>query len=299
VFSRFLNMAIQEQAVNVVIKHTLLEFHMVEEVAVVRARSKSDFFTDYADLENVDFSKIGAPLSDCSTAADSDSDGSSSSHGCDSEDSSSKGRFSDRQACGCPPGVLSWPAVQPCVFLQPVVHVPFPVRAGTIEVQQKGKPQVMVQDGMLTSIMLRNIPNNLKRDALLELFDSLGFRGLYDFVYLPIDFSRNSNVGYAFINLVNATAASKFQATLHGFHGWTGSSRKVCEAVWSQLSQGLACHVDRYRNSPVMHADVPDECRPVLFKDGKRIEFPAPTKPLKRPKMRTSSAKCNIKISCH
>lgn len=56
---------------------------------------------------------------------------------------------------------------------------------------------------------------------------SLGFRGLYDFVYLPIDFSRKSNVGYCFVNLVNATAASNFLATLQGFHGWTGSSRKV------------------------------------------------------------------------
>lgn len=291
-------MAIQEQAVNVVIKHTLLEFHMVEEDATVRARSKSDFFTDYVDLENVDFVKAGAPLSDCSTTADSDSDD-SSSHGCDSgDDSSRQGRFSNTWSGSCPPGVLSWPAVQPCVFLQPVVSVPFPVRAGTLEVQRTGKAHGMVQDGTLTSIMLRNIPNNLKRDALLELFDALGFHGLYDFVYLPIDFSRNSNVGYAFVNLINAAAASKFQATFQGFHGWTGSSRKVCEAVWSQLSQGLACHVDRYRNSPVMHADVPDECRPVLLKDGQRIEFPAPTKPLKRPKMRAPAAKCNIKISC-
>jgi len=159
------------------------------------------------------------------------------------------------------------------------------------------KTQGLVQDGTLTSLMLRNIPNNLKRDALLELFDTLGFRGLYDFVYLPIDFGRKSNVGYAFVNLINATAASNFRAMLQGFQGWTGSSQKVCEAVWSELSQGLACHVERYRNSPVMHADVADECRPVLFKDGQRIEFPAPTKPLKPPKMRTVSAKCNVKAS--
>jgi hypothetical protein len=48
--------------------------------------------------------------------------------------------------------------------------------------------------------MLRNLPNNLKRSGLLELFDALGFQGLYDFVYLPIDFSRMANVGYCYLN---------------------------------------------------------------------------------------------------
>jgi len=301
-------MAIPEQAVTAVVRNTFLEFQVVEEVSVARARSKSDFSMDYADLENIGFSKVGVPLSDYATTADSDSDNCSSSHGCDSDDSSPshrrdsddsssmQGREIETWSGDCPPGVLSWPAMQPYIFVQQVMPVAFPVRASTFKVQS-GKTQDLVQDGTMTSIMLRNIPNNLKRDALLELFDALGFQGLYDFLYLPIDFSRNSNVGYCFVNLINATAASKFQAMLHGFHGWTGSSRKVCEAVWSQLSQGLACHVDRYRNSPVMHGDVPDECRPVLFNDGQRIEFPAPTKPLKRPKMRTAFANGNIKTA--
>merc|ERR1712070_229381 len=145
--------------------------------------------------------------------------------------------------------------------------------------------------------MLRNLPNNMNRDALVQLFDSLGFQGLFNFVYLPIDFSRKSNVGYAFVNLCNAEAASAFQAAFQGFQGWTGSSRKVCEAVWSQPCQGLECHIERYRNSPVMHEDVPDECRPIVLQDGERIAFPMPTSPLKRPKMRGPAAKNGTKFS--
>ena len=42
-------------------------------------------------------------------------------------------------------------------------------------------------------------------------------------------------------------------------------------------------HVDRYRNSPVMHRDVPDEYKPVIFKNGVRKNFPRPTKKVKAP----------------
>merc|ERR1711862_380377 len=53
-----------------------------------------------------------------------------------------------------------------------------------------------------TTVMLRNVPNNISRESLLALLDRSGFEGQYDFVYLPIDFARQSNLGYAFINLV-------------------------------------------------------------------------------------------------
>jgi hypothetical protein len=284
-------MAIQAQVVNVVVMRTFLELETVEDVAVGRARSSSDFFIDYTDLDCADFSNVCASLSDCATSANGNDD-SSSNWGSDSEDSSSsQGCNGDTWSGNCPPGVFSLPDVQPWALVRQAAPVAPVMPCSTPQVKQTGDTQAAVQDGTMTSLMLRNIPNNLKRGALLELFDSLGFRGLYNFVYLPIDFSRNSNVGYCFVNLVDATVASKFQTTFQGFQGWTGSSRKVCEAVWTvKLNQGLACHVDRYQNSPVMHADVPDDCRPILFKDGQRIEFPVPTKPLKRPKMRAAPA---------
>ena len=51
-------------------------------------------------------------------------------------------------------------------------------------------------------MMLRNLPNNYTRDMFLSLLDEEGLSELYDFVYLPMDFCRDANLGYAFVNLV-------------------------------------------------------------------------------------------------
>lgn len=134
-----------------------------------------------------------------------------------------------------------------------------------------------------TTVMMRNIPNNYTRSMLLEMIDAEGFVGLYDFVYLPMDFGRRANLGYAFVNLVDAAAAAAFWSAFDGFSHWALPSAKVCQLGWSGPHQGLAAHIDRYRNSPVMHNLVPDEYKPMLFQGGVRIKFPAPTRYVKAP----------------
>ena len=43
------------------------------------------------------------------------------------------------------------------------------------------------------SLMIRNIPNSISRNELQEILDA-DFEGLYDYLYLPIDFSvRRAN----------------------------------------------------------------------------------------------------------
>jgi len=136
-----------------------------------------------------------------------------------------------------------------------------------------------------TTVMMRHLPNNLTRNMLLEILDENGFSGRYDFLYLPFDFGRKSNLGYAFVNFVSERAARSFWRAFDGFSAWPGSrnSRKVCEMSWSEPHQGLEEHLERYRNSPVMHKSIPDEYKPVLFKDGRRQAFPQPTKRIKAP----------------
>jgi hypothetical protein len=139
-----------------------------------------------------------------------------------------------------------------------------------------------------TTVMMRNIPNNISRARVLQKIGELGFATRVDFVYLLCDFKKGANLGYAFVNLVNAEAACCFKESFDKFSNWeSAGSTKVCECSWAEM-QGLADHIERYRNSPVMHHEVPDEYKPVVFEMGVRVEFPPPTKRLRKPKMKAS-----------
>jgi len=141
-----------------------------------------------------------------------------------------------------------------------------------------------------TTVMLRNLPKTLGRSVLLRRLDSMGFVGQYDFVYVPVDFSTGVGLGYAFINMCVPGAATKVWEAFEGMAQWDTDSDTVCSVSWSDPHQGLAAHIERYQNSPVMHADVPDEWKPALFMSGMRVEFPPPTKKIKAPKVRSKKA---------
>lgn len=134
--------------------------------------------------------------------------------------------------------------------------------------------------------MLRNIPNCYSRSFLLELLDRHGFKGSYNLVYLPIDFNTNCGFGYAFVNFVDTESAEIFMSQLQGFQDWATPSDKVLDVTWSNAHQGFEAHVERYRNSPMMHETVPDELKPVIFVSGERVPFPPPTKKPRAPRTR-------------
>ncbi|OLQ08502.1 Protein MEI2-like 3 [Symbiodinium microadriaticum] len=195
------------------------------------------------------------------------------------------GRFSDERAEA--PEAASEPSV-PAAPAEPVRQ---PAKATTHKDTKYATAE-------RTTVMLRNVPNNYSRDMFLAMLDEHGFAGRYDFVYLPCDFYRQANLGYAFVNLVDDAAVDALWQTFHGFSGWSLPTAKVCQVSWSGPHQGFKAwvlgpgesvegreteraeraHVERYRNSPVMHRSVPDEYKPVIFKNGVRKNFPRPTK---------------------
>ena len=54
--------------------------------------------------------------------------------------------------------------------------------------------------------------------------------------------------------------------------------------TYGDTQQGLKAHIRRWRNSPVMHPNVPDLFKPVMFKKGSRVPFPRPTMYVHAPK---------------
>lgn len=134
----------------------------------------------------------------------------------------------------------------------------------------------MPDDGARTTVMLRNLPNQYSRAMLIELLERMGFGGLYRFLYLPIDFQTCTALGYAFLDLAHARTVPWFWKTFDGFDDWAVPSKKVCFVSWCEPDQGLQAHIERHRSSPLMRSDVPDEFKPVLFRDGCRAPFPGP-----------------------
>lgn len=150
--------------------------------------------------------------------------------------------------------------------------------------RQKTNECATTTAALLTTVMVRNIPNEYTRAMLLELIDCSGFAGSYDLVYLPMDFQKKVSLGYCFINFTDSEVALHFCHRFASVCEWKTYSNKVCEVAWSESTQGIDANIQRYRNCPVMHESVPDECKPLLFEDGVRIPFPAPTKWIRAPR---------------
>mmetsp|Transcript_16464 Transcript_16464/g.31063 ORF Transcript_16464/g.31063 Transcript_16464/m.31063 type:complete len:269 (+) Transcript_16464:71-877(+) len=154
---------------------------------------------------------------------------------------------------------------------------------GSASVPEKAEAEVWAEAEERSTLCLRNVPNNYSRQMLLDLMEQHGLSGKYDFVYLPCDFNRHANLGYAFVNLVDTESVNHFRKTFDGFTDWGMPTAKVGQVSFSGPHQGLEAHIERYRNSPVLHKSVPDEYKPAIFADGIRQPFPPPTRKIKRP----------------
>jgi RNA recognition motif-containing protein len=149
-------------------------------------------------------------------------------------------------------------------------------RSSTQTLPTEQQPPVVVEPQ--TTVMLRNIPNNYKRDDMLELLESHGFTGQYDFIYLPLDFKTHVAIGYAFLNFTSHTAAVRAFEVFDGFHAWKGNSRKVCKTSWSDTHQGLSDNVELVRNSAMNRRRCPEDCKQIIIMNGQRVKLPAPNK---------------------
>jgi len=122
----------------------------------------------------------------------------------------------------------------------------------------------------VTTLMIRNVPRCYSEEALaLELEAFVGPCG-YNFLYLPWDSRRSSNVGFAFINFCSATVAAKAFEMMHGARWRLLATDKVITVIAAHL-QGLAMNLAHYSGTCVaeegcLHA-------PIVLINGSRISF--------------------------
>lgn len=117
-----------------------------------------------------------------------------------------------------------------------------------------------------TTIMVRNLPNKYTHSTFqMELNDDLGLKGLYDFLYIPMDVVNKSNVGYCFINFVDVKACEKAKLAFGDRYDFVRlpSLKKTGECTDAHV-QGFWSNLDILKNKTVVSAKK-QEYRPVVL----------------------------------
>lgn len=114
-----------------------------------------------------------------------------------------------------------------------------------------------------TTLMIKNIPNNVTQIKLLEKINKY-FQGTYNFFYLPIDFNKKLNAGYAFINFKNPKTIVKFCEQFEGKPwGFDHDTKKICYISYARI-QGFKCISDHFKRSSIMK-QVDEKIKPIIL----------------------------------
>lgn len=125
--------------------------------------------------------------------------------------------------------------------------------------------------GQLTTVMIRNIPSEYTQDDLIdEVSESLGWRDLFDFFYLPWDMVNNANIGYAFVNLKDTATAQRAVHVFSNYRFKRCESRKVAKVLPAHI-QGLENNLRHLQDRAVCHGNHP--YTPVVMWNGAKIEL--------------------------
>ena len=110
--------------------------------------------------------------------------------------------------------------------------------------------------------MIKNIPNKYKQEMLLELIDR-NQKDQYDFFYLPIDFKNKCNMGYAFINFIDAVYIFDFFQQFDGQKWECFNSDKICRITYGRI-QGRQALENNFANMSTC-ADRSIKVRPLII----------------------------------
>lgn len=128
-----------------------------------------------------------------------------------------------------------------------------------------------------STVMIRNIPNKYTQELLLALLN-VHLCGDFDFFYLPVDFTRGCNVGYAFVNCIDQRTILKLVDNFNAKRWPRFNSEKVCAIMYARI-QGKRNLISHFQNSSLHFEN--REFRPLVFHSrgphrGELMPFPLP-----------------------
>lgn len=112
------------------------------------------------------------------------------------------------------------------------------------------------------TVMLKNIPNSFTQDYLITILDSC-VPNCYDFVYVPVDFHTNCNLGFGYVSLINSGSLIKLYNFMHMKRWPNTSSNKTCEVVFARI-QGDRDMRRICKDWSVMQ--LPEQYHPIFYK---------------------------------
>ena len=100
-----------------------------------------------------------------------------------------------------------------------------------------------------TTLMIKNIPRNIMQSFLMGIINKK-FEGLFNFFYLPIDFIKKENAGYAFINFKNSKNIVDFYIEFNE-KPWPFCPNRKCFISYARI-QGFRAITQHFSSSNIM-----------------------------------------------
>jgi hypothetical protein len=100
-----------------------------------------------------------------------------------------------------------------------------------------------------TTLMIKNIPRNIMQSFLMDIINKK-FEGLFNFFYLPIDFIKKENAGYAFINFKNSKNIVDFYIEFNE-KPWPFCPNRKCFISYARI-QGFRAITQHFSSSNIM-----------------------------------------------
>ena len=112
-----------------------------------------------------------------------------------------------------------------------------------------------------TTVMIKNIP--IKYDTKILLKELEHFDGKFNCLYMPYDYSKNGNKGYAFLNFVNPLHILLFYEWFHGKSWLFFESKKICDLYYANYQgiEEIKNHAKNYKGNkkPLFFIDTDEE----------------------------------------